>query len=93
MLHDVASNWKTPFPSQRILVAIGTRPEAIKLLGRIIPARRMLTEQPAVAELARLRQESARLTADSAREGQIVDDASRALTRLEAETTEERLDL
>lgn len=31
MLHDVASNWKTPFPSKRILVAIGTRPEAIKL--------------------------------------------------------------
>ena len=31
MLHDVASNWKTPFPSKRILVAVGTRPEAIKL--------------------------------------------------------------
>ena len=31
MLHDVASQWKTPFPSKRILVAIGTRPEAIKL--------------------------------------------------------------
>ena len=31
MLHDIASNWKTPFPSKRILVAVGTRPEAIKL--------------------------------------------------------------
>ena len=31
MLHAVASKWKSPFPSKRILVAIGTRPEAIKL--------------------------------------------------------------
>lgn len=31
MLHNIVSNWKTPFPSKRILVAIGTRPEAIKL--------------------------------------------------------------
>lgn len=31
MLHNVASNWNTSYPSKRILVAIGTRPEAIKL--------------------------------------------------------------
>ena len=31
MLHDVVSKWKTPFPSKRILVAVGTRSEAIKL--------------------------------------------------------------
>jgi adsorption protein B len=31
VLHQVVAKWKTPFPSKRILVAIGTRPEAIKL--------------------------------------------------------------
>lgn len=36
MLHDVASQWKTPFPSKRILVAIGTRPEAIKLAPLVL---------------------------------------------------------
>jgi UDP-N-acetylglucosamine 2-epimerase len=31
VLHQVAEKWKTAFPSRRILVAVGTRPEAIKL--------------------------------------------------------------
>ncbi len=39
MLHDVASKWKTPFPSKRILVAIGTRPEAIKLAPLVLELR------------------------------------------------------
>ena len=42
----------------------------------------------AAAELERLRQEVARLIADAGREAQIVEDAGRALTRLEAETAE-----
>jgi chromosome segregation protein len=42
----------------------------------------------ASAELARLQAEIGRLAADAAREGQIVEDAGRALVRLEAETTE-----
>jgi chromosome segregation protein len=42
----------------------------------------------AAAELTRRREELARLAADAAREGQIVEDAGRALTRIEAETSE-----
>jgi adsorption protein B len=31
MLHNIAPKWKSPFPSKRFVVAVGTRPEAIKL--------------------------------------------------------------
>jgi adsorption protein B len=45
MLHDVASKWKTPFPSKRILVAIGTRPEAIKLAPLVLELQARIGDQ------------------------------------------------